>query len=46
MRNQDKKRQEKIKEYGLEFVEANEAYWEQEGYKLDYVNDRLVKIED
>ena len=39
-------RQEQIKEFGIDFVEANETYWEQEGYTLDYENDRLVKIEE
>lgn len=39
-------RQEQVKEFGKDFVEANETYWQQEGYKLDYENDLLIKIEE
>lgn len=37
-------RAEKIKEFGLEIVLDDEAYWKSLGYKIDYNNDRLVKI--
>jgi len=28
----------------IDFIEANETYWQQEGYTLDYDNDKLVKV--
>lgn len=37
-------RAEKIKLYGLGLVVANEQHWLELGYKIDYANDKLVKI--
>jgi hypothetical protein len=36
-------REQKVKEFGLEIVEADEAYWKSLGYSIDYKHDRLVK---
>lgn len=38
------KREQDIKQYGLKIVLANEKYWEQLGYKINYEKDRLEKI--
>lgn len=37
-------RLQKIADFGLEIVEADEAYWLSQGYKIDYEKDLLVKI--
>ena len=36
-------RAEKIKEFGLEVVLADEQYWLEQGYKIDYENNLLIK---
>ena len=37
-------RAEMIKEYGLEIVEADEKYWLDQGYKINYTTGLLEKI--
>lgn len=41
-----KTRENKIKEYGLEIVEQDEQIWLEQGYKIDYKNDKLVNIKE
>ena len=36
-------RAEKIKEYGLDVVKADEKYWQDLGYTIDYKKDLLIK---
>lgn len=37
-------REQSIREYGLALVEANEQYWQEQSYTIDYAKDRLVQI--
>lgn len=39
-------REKKIKEYGIEIIEADEQYWLSLGYKIDYKNNKLIKIKE
>lgn len=39
-------RQEQIKFYGIEVVEAHEKYWFKLGYKIDYNKGLLVKVKE
>ena len=36
-------RQERIREFGLEIVLDDEKYWHGLGYRIDYINDKLIK---